>query len=182
MATSFFYIYIDIHIDIDIDIYIHIYIDIYKLTERPVVLLNAIFVLWEDGKIKQVLIFWRFPTQAKQSNVVCFASSHRVVFMDKDFIHLYLLPGERKNLTKLKKMRKPRIVRFPKLPSISGNKWVVETDKRYPRKIKVYLFTISLKNLLDHGGRSISWLSNRQTDLLTGVVDRDANTLHETSF
>ena len=43
MATSFFYIYIDIHIDIDIDIYIHIYIDIYKLTERPVVLLNAIF-------------------------------------------------------------------------------------------------------------------------------------------
>ena len=31
MATSFFYIYIDI------------YIDIYKLTERPVVLLNAIF-------------------------------------------------------------------------------------------------------------------------------------------
>ena len=33
MATSFFYIYI----------YIYIYIDIYKLTERPVVLLNAIF-------------------------------------------------------------------------------------------------------------------------------------------
>ena len=31
MATSFFYIYIDV------------YIDIYKLTERAVVLLNAIF-------------------------------------------------------------------------------------------------------------------------------------------
>ena len=145
--------------------------------------------LWEDGKIKQILNFWRFLTQAKQSNVVCFASSHRVVFMDKDFIHLYLLPGERNNLTKLKKMRKPSKVRFPKLPSISGNKWVVENDKRYPHKIlgsftlgPVYLFTISLKNLLDHGGRSIGWLSNRQTDLLTGVVDRDANTLHETSF
>ena len=35
MATSFF--------DINIDIYIDFYIDIYKLTERPVVLLNAIF-------------------------------------------------------------------------------------------------------------------------------------------
>ena len=40
MATSFFYIYIDIYIDICIDI--DIYIAIYKLTERPVVLLNAI--------------------------------------------------------------------------------------------------------------------------------------------
>ena len=38
MATSFFYIYIDI------GIYIDIYIDIYKLTESPVVLLNAIFI------------------------------------------------------------------------------------------------------------------------------------------
>ena len=36
MATSFFYIYIDI------------YIDIYKLTERPVVLLNAIFIKFRD--------------------------------------------------------------------------------------------------------------------------------------
>ena len=35
MATSFFYI--------NIDIYIDFYIDIYKLTERPDVLLNAIF-------------------------------------------------------------------------------------------------------------------------------------------
>ena len=34
MATSFFYTYI----------YIYIFIDIYKLTERPVVLLNAIFI------------------------------------------------------------------------------------------------------------------------------------------
>ena len=42
MATSFFYIYIDIYIDICIDI--DIYIAIYKLTERPVVLLNAIFL------------------------------------------------------------------------------------------------------------------------------------------
>ena len=41
MATSFFYIYIDIYIDI----YFDIYIDIYKLTERPVVLLNAMFNL-----------------------------------------------------------------------------------------------------------------------------------------
>ena len=55
MATSFFYIYIDIYfdiyiaiaidIDIKIDIEIDIEIDIYKLTERPVVLLNAIFYL-----------------------------------------------------------------------------------------------------------------------------------------
>ena len=41
MATSLFYIYVMatsfFYIDIDI------YIDIYKLTERPVVLLNAIF-------------------------------------------------------------------------------------------------------------------------------------------
>ena len=39
--------YIDICIDICIDIYIDIYIDIdiYKLTERPVVLLNAIFFI-----------------------------------------------------------------------------------------------------------------------------------------
>ena len=42
MATSFSYIYIDIYIDICIDI--DIYIAIYKLTERPVVLLNAIFL------------------------------------------------------------------------------------------------------------------------------------------
>ena len=45
MATSFFYIYIDI------------YIDIYKLTERPVVLLKAIFC-WEL-KIKN--IYDKFP-------------------------------------------------------------------------------------------------------------------------
>ena len=55
MATSFFYIYIDIDIYIYIYIYIEIYIDIYiwdlhrhlhyiyKLIERPVVLLDAIF-------------------------------------------------------------------------------------------------------------------------------------------
>ena len=35
--------WVDIYIYIDIDIYIYIDIDIYKLTERPVVLLNAIF-------------------------------------------------------------------------------------------------------------------------------------------
>ena len=45
MATSFFYIYIYIYIYIFIDIYI----DIYKLTERPVVLLNAIFFLVGSG-------------------------------------------------------------------------------------------------------------------------------------
>ena len=57
MATSFFYIYIDIDIYIYIYIYIEIYIDIYiwdlhrhlhyiyKLTERPAVLLNAIFAI-----------------------------------------------------------------------------------------------------------------------------------------
>ena len=33
------------HIDIYIDINIDIYIDIYKLTERPVVLVNAIFLI-----------------------------------------------------------------------------------------------------------------------------------------
>ena len=38
LATSFFYIYIYIYIDI--------YIDIYKLTEGPVVLLNAIFLFF----------------------------------------------------------------------------------------------------------------------------------------
>ena len=42
MATSFFYIYIDIYTDI----YIDIFIDIYKLTEGPVVLLNAIFLFF----------------------------------------------------------------------------------------------------------------------------------------
>ena len=48
MANSFFYIYVlatsFFYIDIDIDIDIEIDIDIYKLTERPVVLLNAIFI------------------------------------------------------------------------------------------------------------------------------------------
>ena len=37
MATSFFYIYVMV------TSFFYIYIDIYKLTERPVVLLNAIF-------------------------------------------------------------------------------------------------------------------------------------------
>ena len=41
MAASFFYIYIRIYIYIYVYIYIYIYI--YKLTERLVVLLNAIF-------------------------------------------------------------------------------------------------------------------------------------------
>ena len=36
MATSFFYIYVNYY-------YIDNFFDIYKLTERPVVLLNAIF-------------------------------------------------------------------------------------------------------------------------------------------
>ena len=48
MATSFFYIYIDICIDIDI------YIAIYKLTERPVVLLNAIFWLISHDEFMRV--------------------------------------------------------------------------------------------------------------------------------
>ena len=52
VATSFFYfdIYIDIYIVIYIDVYIDIYFDIYiyKLTERPVVLLNAIFTVWKN--------------------------------------------------------------------------------------------------------------------------------------
>ena len=38
MATSFFYIYVMA------TIFFYIYIDIYKLTERPVVLLNAIYI------------------------------------------------------------------------------------------------------------------------------------------
>ena len=40
MATSFFYIYVMV------TSFFYIYIDIYKLTERPVVLLNAIIFLW----------------------------------------------------------------------------------------------------------------------------------------
>ena len=66
MATSSFYIYIDIYfdiyiaiaidIDIKIDIYIDIEIDIYKLTERPVVLLNAIFYLF----CCVCVVCWRF--------------------------------------------------------------------------------------------------------------------------
>ena len=59
MATSFFYfdIYIDIYIVIYIDVYIDIYFDIYiyKLTERPVVLLNAIFAsLIESTALKDI--------------------------------------------------------------------------------------------------------------------------------
>ena len=41
MATSFFFIYVMV----TSFFYIYIYIYIYKLTERPVVLLNAIFDL-----------------------------------------------------------------------------------------------------------------------------------------
>ena len=46
MATSFFYIYVmaNSFFYIYIDTYIDIYIDIYELAERPVVLLNAIFI------------------------------------------------------------------------------------------------------------------------------------------
>ena len=59
VATSFFYfdIYIDIYIVIYIDVYIDIYFDIYiyKLTERPVVLLNAIFAsLIESTALKDI--------------------------------------------------------------------------------------------------------------------------------
>ena len=39
MATSFFYIYVMA------TSFFYIYIDIYKLTERPIVLLNTIFVV-----------------------------------------------------------------------------------------------------------------------------------------
>ena len=54
MATSFFYIYIDI------------YIDIYKLTERPVILLNDIFSvqLVEFRHIK-----WEFPKSIAAKNI-----------------------------------------------------------------------------------------------------------------
>ena len=41
ITTNFFYIYVMI----TSFFYIDIYIDIYKLTERPVVLLNAIFAV-----------------------------------------------------------------------------------------------------------------------------------------
>ena len=44
MATSFFYIHVMATSFFYTYIYIYIFIDIYKLTERPVVLLNAIFI------------------------------------------------------------------------------------------------------------------------------------------
>ena len=53
MATSFFYIYIYIYVYI----YIYIYIYIYKWTERPVVLLNAIFKMLFDSHAKKTCNF-----------------------------------------------------------------------------------------------------------------------------
>ena len=53
MATSFFYIYVMVTSFFYIYIYIDIYI--YKLTERPVVLLNAIFAsLIESTALKDI--------------------------------------------------------------------------------------------------------------------------------
>ena len=49
MATSFFYIYVTaisfFYIYAMATSFFYIYIDIYKLTKRPVVLLNAIFIV-----------------------------------------------------------------------------------------------------------------------------------------
>ena len=49
MATSFFYIYVMatrfFYIYAMATSFFYIYIDIYKLTKRPVVLLNAIFIV-----------------------------------------------------------------------------------------------------------------------------------------
>ena len=57
MATSFFYIHVMATSFFYTYIYIYIFIDIYKLTERPVVLLNAIF-REELSKFKWVFSFF----------------------------------------------------------------------------------------------------------------------------
>ena len=57
MATSFFYIYV-MATSFFYILYINIYIYIYKLTERPLVLLNAIFMI----KLHLIRCFLNFFT------------------------------------------------------------------------------------------------------------------------